>query len=111
MNYSESVFISRLPELNRRPHDYKSSALPAELRRPVGLVREPGWFPHSPAFFQAKALQKCFLYGSCSETEVSEQLYYTLNYRSCQLNAIPHGKGKLCDIADKFFFLYNNIWK
>ena len=24
---------SRLPELNRRPHDYKSSALPAELRR------------------------------------------------------------------------------
>ena len=24
---------SRLPDLNRRPHDYKSSALPAELRR------------------------------------------------------------------------------
>jgi hypothetical protein len=37
----------------------------------------------SPAFFRAErlpaaisALQKCFFNGSCSETEVSEQLYY-----------------------------------
>jgi len=27
-----------------------------------GLVREPGWFPHKSAFFQAKALQKCDFY-------------------------------------------------
>jgi len=29
----------------------------------------------SLAFFRAKALQKYFFNGSCSETEVSEQLY------------------------------------
>ena len=29
----KSAWQSRLPESNRRPHDYKSSALPAELRR------------------------------------------------------------------------------
>jgi hypothetical protein len=26
------------------------------------LVREPGWFPHKSAFFQAEALQKCDFY-------------------------------------------------
>jgi hypothetical protein len=31
----------------------------------------------SLAVFQAKALQNCVFNGSCSETEVSEQLYYT----------------------------------
>jgi hypothetical protein len=29
----------------------------------------------SLAFFRAKTLQKCFFSGSCSETEVSKQLF------------------------------------
>ena len=38
--YIKKPSQSRLPELNRRPHDYKSSALPAELRRQFTAPRQ-----------------------------------------------------------------------
>jgi hypothetical protein len=37
------------------------------------LVQEPGWFLHKPCIMRDIAP---FLSGCCSETEVSEQLYY-----------------------------------
>jgi hypothetical protein len=40
------------------------------------VFQNPVGFGTRPAVFQAKALQNRVLSGSCSETEVSEQLYY-----------------------------------
>jgi hypothetical protein len=39
----------------------------------MDLFRNPIGSLTSLAFFRAKALQKCFLYGNFSETEVSEK--------------------------------------
>jgi hypothetical protein len=44
-----------------------------ERRQYIGLVRQPGWL--SPKSCKTRSVLRLFS-GCCSETEVSEQLYY-----------------------------------
>ncbi len=47
--YQLEIYWSRQPDLNRRPADYESAALPTELCRPARMRRKPGAAGAAPA--------------------------------------------------------------
>ena len=81
LNHSSRHFArgeSRRPESNRRPADYKSAALPSELRRPVGsspanvvVCCSTGFRLRHPCYGKRLSPVRCVPFGT--EADVFEQ--------------------------------------
>ena len=81
LNHSSRHFArgeSRRPESNRRPADYKSAALPSELRRPVGsspanvvVCCSTGFRLRHPCYGERLSPVRCVPFGT--EADVFEQ--------------------------------------
>jgi type I restriction enzyme R subunit len=53
----------------------------------IGLVRQPGWLPHKSCNFSPCGCEIAVFNGTCSETEVSKQVYSGTFSRKCPF---PH---------------------